>query len=129
MSGCRDLVGSREGDGRGRRSGELAAAEQEWPEWQEWVIARRRVDAVPGDEATLEQQMQALVTRHLDAGAPDLFNRVVAALVRTVFEQHDSNQVQTAAALGISRNALRTQLAHLGIVNGRASRHRPAESG
>jgi DNA-binding NtrC family response regulator len=88
-----------------------------------------RIDAVPGDEATLEQQMHALVTRHLDARAPDLFNRIVAALVRTVFEQHDSNQVRTAAALGISRNALRTQLAHLGIVNGRASRRRPAASG
>ena len=80
-----------------------------------------RIDTA-ADEATLEQQVLALVAKHLDSGEPHLFDRLLAAIVRTAFERNDSNQVQTAAALGISRNELRTHLAHLGIIPGRRSR-------
>ena len=40
------------------------------------------------------------------------------------FEMSERNQVRAAERLGLSRNAMRTQLAHLGIIAGRASRRR-----
>jgi DNA-binding NtrC family response regulator len=85
-----------------------------------------RLEALAGD-VTLEDQVRALVAARLDAGEPDLFNRLQSVIVRTAFERNDSNQVRTAAALGISRNELRTQLAHLGIIAGRNAR-RSAEA-
>jgi hypothetical protein len=49
--------------------------------------------------------------------------------VTAAFEMSERNQVRAAERLGLSRNAMRTQLAHLGIIAGRASRRRdPGEA-
>jgi len=84
-----------------------------------------RFDA-PREGDTLEERVRALVETELQAGVTDLFDRLLAAIVKTAFERNDNNQIRTAAALGISRNELRTRLAHLGIIPGRASRRAPA---
>jgi aliphatic sulfonates family ABC transporter substrate-binding protein len=47
---------------------------------------------------------------------PDFFNRVMVTLVQSAFDLADGNQVRASEFLGISRHALRTQLAHLGII-------------
>ena len=44
----------------------------------------------------------------------------------TGFELSDENQVRAAERLGISRNAMRTHLANLGVIAGRAPRKAPA---
>jgi hypothetical protein len=49
--------------------------------------------------------------------------------VTAAFEMSERNQVRAAERLGLSRNAMRTQLAHVGIIPSRASRrHEPDES-
>ena len=82
----------------------------------------RATEAAEG--ATLEEEVHALVEKHLDRREPDLFERVLGAAVRAAFQRNNSNQVRTAEQLGLSRNAMRTHLAHLGIIAGRASRRR-----
>ncbi|CAI0730064.1 Transcriptional regulatory protein ZraR [Serratia entomophila] len=67
-----------------------------------------------GDDAIghfMRQQLQS------DGGR--LYQRVLDSLVRNAFDACDGNQLQTAALLGISRNTLRTHLAHLGLIKPR----------
>ncbi|MBV8636132.1 MAG: AAA family ATPase, partial [Burkholderiaceae bacterium] len=52
------------------------------------------------------------------AGEPELFDSVEESLVRTAFARCGNNQVQTARALGISRNILRTHLKRFGLIGG-----------
>lgn len=68
--------------------------------------------------------LRAAVERLIASGEPDLFQRVTGLLVTAAFEMSERNQVRAAERLGLSRNAMRTQLAHLGIISGRASRRR-----
>lgn len=71
--------------------------------------------------------LRAAVDRLLASGEPDLFQRVTGLLVTAAFEMSERNQVRAAERLGLSRNAMRTQLAHLGIISGRAPRRREPE--
>src|SRR5205814_5502279 len=66
--------------------------------------------------------IRAAIERLIAAGEPELFQRVTELLVRTAFELSDSNQVRAAERLGLTRNAMRTQLAHLGVIAGRGPR-------
>ena len=68
--------------------------------------------------------LRAAVERLLLTGEPDLFERVTGLLVTAAFEMSERNQVRAAERLGLSRNAMRTQLARLGIISGRAPRRR-----
>ena len=52
----------------------------------------------------------------LDEGRPALFEAVEAALIRTAFAHAQSNQVQTARQLGITRNTVRTLLKRHGLI-------------
>ncbi|HLO93744.1 MAG TPA: helix-turn-helix domain-containing protein, partial [Burkholderiaceae bacterium] len=52
----------------------------------------------------------------LDEGRPALYEAVEAALVRTAFAHAQSNQVQTARQLGITRNTVRTLLKRHGLI-------------
>jgi DNA-binding NtrC family response regulator len=70
--------------------------------------------------------LRAAVDRLLATGEPDLFQRVTGLLVTAAFEMSERNQVRAAERLGLSRNAMRTQLARLGIISGRAPRRRDA---
>jgi DNA-binding NtrC family response regulator len=67
-----------------------------------------------------------LPKKYLDRGEPDLLERAIGAIVSAAFVRSNANQVHAALHLGISRNALRTRLARLGLIAGRASRSRDA---
>jgi len=74
--------------------------------------------------------LQALVAasqRLFEAGGPGLYERIQQALVQSAFEHCRRNQVHTAELLGISRNVLRTQLRHHGLLGG-SGRLRAADS-
>ena len=77
-----------------------------------------------GDPAarTLEDELGTLLARYLERGEPEIYERVTRLLVMTGFEMSDANQVRAAERLGISRNAMRTHLANLGVIAGRAPR-------
>ena len=62
--------------------------------------------------ATLAQLFEDLI----DAGQAGLYEHVEQTLVRTAFDCCHLNQVQTAKALGVSRNILRTQLKRFGMI-------------
>lgn len=58
----------------------------------------------------------AFIRLQLQDQRSPVFQRVLSSLVRNAFVLTEGNQMQTAALLGISRNTLRTQLAHLGVI-------------
>ncbi len=60
----------------------------------------------------LENLFEAMI----EGGHANLYGHVEEALVRTAFSWCHQNQVQTAKALGISRNILRTQLKRFGMI-------------
>ena len=72
--------------------------------------------------AGLDDALRALFERALLDGEPDLFDRVTRLLVRSAFDLSQANQVRAAERLGLSRNAFRTQLAHLGVIPPRRRR-------
>ncbi|HEY5080576.1 MAG TPA: hypothetical protein VII91_01365 [Bauldia sp.] len=74
----------------------------------------------------MEDDARALAEKYLDRGEPDLLERAIGAIVTAAFVRSNSNQVHAASHLGISRNALRTHLAHLGLIAGRATRGKDA---
>ena len=78
-----------------------------------------RADAAAAD---LEGELRTLFTRYLGRNEPDLFSRVTETLVTTAYGCCGENQVKAAARLGLSRNAMRTQLARLGIIAARSRR-------
>lgn len=59
------------------------------------------------------------VRQQLQGDGGQLYQRVLDSLVRNAFDACDGNQLQAAALLGISRNTLRTHLAHLGLIKPR----------
>ncbi|GAA3584832.1 hypothetical protein GCM10023078_10880 [Gibbsiella greigii] len=67
-----------------------------------------------GDDA-----LETFLRQQLQANTPQLYQRVIDSLVRSAFEASGGNQMQAAALLGISRNTLRTHLAHQGLIKGR----------
>jgi len=79
--------------------------------------------AAPADDGrdapALERDLRLLFEKHMQEREPRLFHRVAQTLVQTAFDLAEANQVRAAQSLGISRNALRTQLAHLGVIPAR----------
>ncbi|QBE67249.1 sigma-54-dependent Fis family transcriptional regulator [Pseudoduganella lutea] len=61
-------------------------------------------------------RLDALLNDLVEAGEPALFDTVEERLIRTAFSACEQNQVQTAKALGISRNVLRTHLKRFGLI-------------
>jgi len=72
------------------------------------------LDADPDILGRLETLLGDLV----ESGEPALFDTVEERLIRTAFSAFEQNQVQTARALGISRNVLRTHLKRFGLIGG-----------
>ncbi|WP_338768885.1 sigma-54 dependent transcriptional regulator [Massilia sp. METH4] len=64
------------------------------------------------------EQLDALLNDLVEAGEPALFDTVEERLIRVAFDACEQNQVQTAKALGISRNVLRTHLKRFGLIGG-----------
>jgi sigma-54-specific transcriptional regulator len=83
------------------------------------VGALHRQDAaspVPLSPSATPSGMANLFEQLIEDGEVALFERVEETLVRTAFDCCRQNQVQTAKALGISRNILRTQLKRFGMI-------------
>jgi len=74
-------------------------------------------DSLPVGEEALDEFMR----QQLQKGDEQVYQRVIDALVRNAFELSGGNQLQTATLLGVSRNTLRTQLGHLGLIKPRRS--------
>jgi sigma-54-specific transcriptional regulator len=87
-------------------------------------LHRRRVhapqDAAPAPLAPAvpgaRERLTALIEELLDDAEPDLFDTIEDVVLRTAFSRCQQNQVQTARALGISRNILRTLLKRAGLI-------------
>jgi sigma-54 dependent transcriptional regulator len=87
--------------------------------------SRATVVAAPAEPAhahapalPLLDRLDDLLTELVEAGEPALFDTVEERLIRTAFDACEQNQVQTAKALGISRNVLRTHLKRFGLIGG-----------
>jgi sigma-54-specific transcriptional regulator len=72
-------------------------------------------------EACLLDRLDALFSDLVNESGPALFDTVEERLIRTVYATCEHNQVQTAKALGISRNVLRTHLKRFGLIGGEPS--------
>jgi sigma-54-specific transcriptional regulator len=72
----------------------------------------------PASEIVQRQpdRLDTLFEQMIESGQVQLYDKVEEALVRTAFSWCHQNQVQTAKALGISRNILRTQLKRFGLI-------------
>ena len=96
---------------------------------QQLRLTQRLTDHGGGGDDAIDRFVQ----QQLQGDATQLYQRVLDALVRNAFERSGGNQLQAAALLGVSRNTLRTHLAHLGLIKPRrrsvgAPAHSPAIS-
>jgi sigma-54-specific transcriptional regulator len=64
------------------------------------------------------ERLDSLLNDLVEAGEPALFDTVEERLIRAAFAACEQNQVQSAKALGISRNVLRTHLKRFGLIGG-----------
>lgn len=77
------------------------------------------VNSVPAANAdTYLARLERLINEMIAEGEVELFDSVEETLIRTAFAACRNNQVQTAKALGISRNILRTHLKRFGMIGG-----------
>ncbi|HGM5601419.1 TPA: aliphatic sulfonate ABC transporter substrate-binding protein [Serratia marcescens] len=96
---------------------------------QQLRLTQRLTDHGGGGDDAIDRFVQ----QQLQGDGTQLYQRVLDALVRNAFERSGGNQLQAAALLGVSRNTLRTHLAHLGLIKPRrrsvgAPAHSPATS-
>ncbi len=84
-------------------------------------LAAVRQAAPVADAASLEMSLRILFERAIEEEEPELLTRVTKTLVESAYGLAGHNQLRAAAHLGTSRNSLRTQLAHLGVVAPRRS--------
>ncbi|MEN4125050.1 sigma-54-dependent Fis family transcriptional regulator [Serratia marcescens] len=96
---------------------------------QQLRLTQRLTDHGGGGDDAIDRFVQ----QQLQGDGTQLYQRVLDALVRNAFERSGGNQLQAAALLGVSRNTLRTHLAHLGLIKPRrrsvgAPTHSPAIS-
>ncbi|MBH2900222.1 sigma-54-dependent Fis family transcriptional regulator [Serratia ureilytica] len=96
---------------------------------QQLRLTQRLTDHGGGGDDAIDRFVQ----QQLQGDGTQLYQRVLDALVRNAFERSGGNQLQAAALLGVSRNTLRTHLAHLGLIKPRrrsvgAPAHSPAIS-
>jgi DNA-binding NtrC family response regulator len=71
------------------------------------------------DPAAPEAALRTLFEHAMQQDAPHLFRTVAQTLIQSALDLADGNQLRAAAYLGISRNILRTQLAHMGLIPAR----------
>jgi aliphatic sulfonates family ABC transporter substrate-binding protein len=77
------------------------------------------------DPSDLDGELRRLVERAIVNGEPDILDRTIRCAVGAAFELADGNQVRAADSLGVTRNAFRTHLSHLGVIP-RRGRNAPA---
>jgi DNA-binding NtrC family response regulator/ABC-type nitrate/sulfonate/bicarbonate transport system substrate-binding protein len=78
--------------------------------------------AADAAQPTLEGALRGLAERWIGGGEPALLQRATTVLVQAGFDAAGGNQVRAAEVLGVSRNTLRTQLSHLGVIPTRRRR-------
>ncbi len=75
---------------------------------------------LPGQATTrpadLEDMVRPLVNHLLDGSHDALLDRLVSAAVTEAFQRNGANQIKTAAALGVTRNVVRTHLKNFGLI-------------
>jgi DNA-binding NtrC family response regulator len=71
--------------------------------------------------ASLEEELRPILDKYLTAATPEVYDRVLGLLIRAAYDNAGANQVRAAESLGVTRNTLRTHLAHLGIISPRRS--------
>ncbi|TQK11359.1 sigma-54-dependent Fis family transcriptional regulator [Herbaspirillum sp. SJZ107] len=76
------------------------------------------IPAAPVAPASALDRLETLLADLVESGEPGLFDGVEERLIRTAYSVFEQNQVQTAKALGISRNVLRTHLKRFGLIGG-----------
>ena len=76
------------------------------------------IPAAPVAPASALDRLETLLADLVESGEPGLFDGVEERLIRTAYSAFEHNQVQTAKALGISRNVLRTHLKRFGLIGG-----------
>jgi aliphatic sulfonates family ABC transporter substrate-binding protein len=74
------------------------------------------VGGASGEDVSLEAALRSLAERWIGDGESELLQRATTVLVQAAFEAASENQVRAAELLGVSRNTLRTQLSHLGVI-------------
>ncbi|HEM7582854.1 sigma-54-dependent Fis family transcriptional regulator [Serratia ureilytica] len=82
---------------------------------QQLRLTQRLTDHGGGGDDAIDRFVQ----QQLQGDGTQLYQRVLDALVRNAFERSGGNQLQAATLLGVSRNTLRTHLAHLGLIKPR----------
>ena len=80
------------------------------------AMHRQHPLAAPAEPEDSADRLGQLFAQLIDAAEPELYEKVEETLLRTAFAHCRQNQVQTARALGISRNILRTQLKRFGMI-------------
>jgi aliphatic sulfonates family ABC transporter substrate-binding protein len=78
-------------------------------------------------QASLEASLRSLAERWIGGSEPELLQRATTVLVQAAFDAAGGNQVRAAELLGVSRNTLRTQLSHLGMIPTRRKRQSGAD--
>ena len=78
-------------------------------------------------QTTLESALRSLAERWIGDSEPELLQRATTVLVQAGFDAAAGNQVRAAEVLGVSRNTLRTQLSHLGVIPTRRKRSQGSE--
>lgn len=71
------------------------------------------------DNESLDTTLQILFEKAIQDKEPGLLERVTKTLVQSAYGLAEQNQLRAAEYLGTSRNTLRTQLAHLGLIASR----------
>lgn len=83
------------------------------------VEAVQHAAPVANDDSYLTR-LEHVFAEMIESGEAVMFDSVEETLIRTAFSSCRHNQVQTAKALGISRNILRTHLKRFGLIGGDA---------
>ena len=73
-------------------------------------------DPTNGFAATLEERVNAVVSRAVEDGQEDLLDRVIKATVTEAFRLSGANQIKAAALLGVTRNVVRTHLKNFELI-------------
>jgi len=84
------------------------------------VGAMQRHEPGPQNTQRAPDRLENLVEQMIESGHASLFEHIEETVIRTAFSWCHQNQVQTAKALGISRNILRTQLKRFGLIGAEA---------
>lgn len=69
-----------------------------------------------GERADLDGELRRVVERAIAGGEAAILDRAIRCAVGAAFELAEGNQLRAAQSLGVTRNAFRTHLAHLGVI-------------